>query len=409
MKKSLLNPLVDLGTASMLSPNPFRSVLAYTIIVMALFCVPSYFAIQSTIMEEKYKATQEIVEWVDAHEKSIFENEHFNIPRSVRFRINIYDANHQLLYKGIGEPLSDFTFKVRVVYPFLYYQKEIKKERELLYLVVELQLNYAKIIFITTMLFFIVLFLIYLMSNVFIHSSIYPYKKMQRYMNDFFNDSMHELKTPLGVININVELLSHYVDSSKHLQRIKAATKQMQMTYEDVEYYIKHKKVTYNKEPINLSEYLNQRIAFFEDISISKSITLEHSVAENMMIYMSKVELQRIIDNTLSNAIKYSFFQGKVEIKLYLKDEDHCILSFQDYGQGIKDLYKVFQRFEREDSVQGGFGLGLNIVQNICNKNDIDINIESYENKGSCFTYIFRLDKKKLLDSVDDDVTKGER
>ena len=409
MKKSLLNPLVDLGTASMLSPNPFRSVLAYTIIVMALFCVPSYFAIQSTIMEEKYKATQEIVEWVDAHEKSIFENEHFNIPRSVRFRINIYDANHQLLYKGIGEPLSDFTFKVRVVYPFLYNQKEIKKERELLYLVVELQLNYAKIIFITTMLFFIVLFLIYLMSNVFIHSSIYPYKKMQRYMNDFFNDSMHELKTPLGVININVELLSHYVDSSKHLQRIKAATKQMQMTYEDVEYYIKHKKVTYNKEPINLSEYLNQRIAFFEDISISKSITLEHSVAENMMIYMSKVELQRIIDNTLSNAIKYSFFQGKVEIKLYLKDEDHCILSFQDYGQGIKDLYKVFQRFEREDSVQGGFGLGLNIVQNICNKNDIDINIESYENKGSCFTYIFRLDKKKLLDSVDDDVTKGER
>ena len=393
----------------MLSPNPFRSVLAYTIIVMALFCVPSYFAIQSTIMEEKYKATQEIVEWVDAHEKSIFENEHFNIPRSVRFRINIYDANHQLLYKGIGEPLSDFTFKVRVVYPFLYYQKEIKKERELLYLVVELQLNYAKIIFITTMLFFIVLFLICLMSNVFIHSSIYPYKKIQRYMNDFFNDSMHELKTPLGVININVELLSHYVDSSKHLQRIKAATKQMQMTYEDVEYYIKHKKVTYNKEPINLSEYLNQRIAFFEDISISKSITLEHSVAENMMIYTSKVELQRIIDNTLSNAIKYSFFQGKVEIKLYLKDEDHCILSFQDYGQGIKDLYKVFQRFEREDSVQGGFGLGLNIVQNICNKNDIDINIESYENKGSCFTYIFRLDKKKLLDSVDDDVTKGER
>lgn len=53
--------------------------------------------------------------------------------------------------------------------------------------------------------------------------------------------------------------------------------------------------------------------------------------------------------------------------------------------------------------------MGLNIVQNICNKNDIDINIESYENKGSCFTYIFRLDKKKLLDSVDDDVTKGER
>jgi len=215
----------------MLSLNPFRSVLVYTLIVMALFCVPSYFAIQSTIMEEKYKATQEILEWVDAHEKSIFEKEHFEIPRSVRFHINIYNDTHQLLYKGIQESLMDLDFKVRVIYPFLYFQKKIQHTNELLYLVVELQLNYAKIIFITTMLFFIVLFLIYLMSNVFIHSSIYPYKKMQRYMNDFFNDSMHELKTPLGVININVELLSSYVNSTKHLQRIKAATKQMQMTY----------------------------------------------------------------------------------------------------------------------------------------------------------------------------------
>jgi len=392
----------------MLSLNPFRSVLVYTLIVMALFCVPSYFAIQSTIMEEKYKATQEILEWVDAHERSIFGKEYFDIPRSVRFHINIYDAMHQLRYQGIQESFTDLNFKVRVIYPSLYYQKKIQRENELLYLVVELQLNYAKIIFITTMLFFIVLFLIYLMSNVFIHSSIYPYKKMQRYMNDFFNDSMHELKTPLGVININVELLSSYVNSTKHLQRIKAATKQMQMTYEDVEYYIKHKKVTYNKERMNLSEYVNQRIAFFEDIAVSKSMILEHSVEPEMMIYMSKVELQRIIDNTLSNAIKYSFFQGKIEIKLLPKDDEHCVLSFQDYGQGIKDLYKVFQRFEREDSVQGGFGLGLNIVQNICNKNDIDISIESYENRGSCFTYIFKLDKKKLLDRVDDEVIKGE-
>lgn len=393
----------------MFSLNPFRSVLIYTLIVMALFCVPSYFAIQSTIMEEKYKATQEILEWVSAHEESIFKKEGFEIPRSVRFHVNIYDATQHLLYKGIQADLTHSNFKVHVVYPFLYYQKEIKQGSDIFYLVVELQLNYAKIIFITTVLFFIVLFLVYLMSNIFVNSSIYPYKKMQRYMNDFFNDSMHELKTPLGVININVELLSNYVSSSKHLQRIKAATKQMQMTYEDVEYYIKHKKVVYNKEPINLSEYLSARIAFFEDISVSKSMCLDYHVAPDLNIYMSKVELQRIIDNTLSNAIKYSFFRGKVEINLYLKDEAHCVLSFQDYGQGIKDLYKVFQRFEREDSAQGGFGLGLNIVQNICNKNDIDISIESYENKGSCFTYIFKLDKKKLLDSVDDDAMKDKK
>lgn len=392
----------------MLSLNPLRSVLAYTLIVMALFCVPSYFAIQSTITEEKYKASQELFEWVDAHEKSIFAKEEFDIPRSVRFHLNIYDNQHTLLYEGIEHHLEKLYFKVLVVYPYLYYQKEVKtSDSRLFYIVVQVRLNYAKIIFVTTMLFFIVLFLVYLMSNVFVNSSIYPYKKMQRYMNDFFNDSMHELKTPLGVININVELLSHYVTSSKHLQRIKAATKQMQMTYEDVEYYIKHNKVMYAKEPINLSEYLGLRVSFFEDIAISKAITLQSHIEENMQIYVNKVELQRIIDNTLSNAIKYSYFQGIVEISLQQKDESSCVLSFIDHGQGIKDLYKVFERFEREDGVQGGFGLGLNIVQNICNKNDIDIDIESYEDKGSRFTYIFKLDKKKLLDNVENDHEEG--
>ncbi len=388
----------------MLTLNPFRSVWLYTLIVMALFSVPSFFAIQSTVTEEKYKASQELFEWVATHEKSIFAKEEFDIPRSVRFHLNIYDEMHTLLYRGIEATLVDVQFKIRVVYPFLYYQKAVQTDdRGLFFVVVQTKLNYAKIIFVTTMLFFIVLFLIYLLSNVFVHSSIYPYQRMQRYMNDFFNDSMHELKTPLGVININVELLSNYVTSSKHLQRIKAATKQMQMTYEDVEYYIKHKKVVYAKEPINLSEYLGLRIAFFEDIARSKSIVLKYEIEEAMMIFISKVELQRILDNTLSNAIKYSFFQGVVEIYLHRKDESSCILSFIDHGQGIKDLYKVFERFEREDGVQGGFGLGLNIVQNICNKNDVDIDIESYENQGSRFTYVFKLDHQKWLDKVENE------
>ena len=88
-------------------------------------------------------------------------------------------------------------------------------------------------------------------------------------------------------------------------------------------------------------------------------------------------------------------------IVLEKKDENNCLLSIKDEGQGIKDIHKVLQRFEREDGVQGGFGLGLNIVQNICNKNDVDLEVRSLENKGSTFLYQFHLDKKKWLDRVD--------
>lgn len=392
----------------MLYPKQFIFVLVYTIVVMGLFCVPSYFAISSTISEEKYKATQEILEWVEVNEASIFKGNGEYVPKSVRFKINIYNYLHEEVYADIKKTFDDFNFKAKVIYPHLYYQKEVKLQNgELFYLVVELKINYAKIIFVTTILFFIVLFLVFLMSSLFVNSSIHPYRKMQQYMNDFFNDAMHELKTPLGVININLELLSKYVTEPRHIQRIKAATKQMQMTYEDVEYYIKHKKSKYNKETINLSEYLNSRVLFFEDIAISKSIQLIKDIEDDFIVYVNKVEIQRIIDNTLSNAIKYSFYKGQVEISLKSKGENSCVLSFKDYGQGIKDIYAVFNRFEREDAVQGGFGLGLNIVKNICNKNDIDIDIKSMENKGSTFYYTFKLDKKKLLDRVETEKEKG--
>lgn len=386
----------------MLYAKQLLFVIIYTIVLMGLFCVPSYFALSSTISEEKYKATQEILEWIETKEAVIFSEEGFNAPKSVRFKTAIYDALHQELYSDLVQPLQRLDFKVDVVYPYLYYQKEVKLGEEVLYyLVVELKINYTKIFFIATMLFFIILFLVFLMSMLFVNTSVYPYKKKQQYMNDFFNDAMHELKTPLGVININLELMANYVHETKHIQRIKAATKQMQMTYEDVEYYIKNKKVLYRKEVVNLSEYLLMRIHFFEDIALSKSITLAHRIEDDLVVYINKVELQRILDNTLSNAIKYSYFGGSVTIVLEKKDENNCLLSIKDEGQGIKDIHKVLQRFEREDGVQGGFGLGLNIVQNICNKNDVDLEVRSLENKGSTFLYQFHLDKKKWLDRVD--------
>ena len=83
----------------MLSPNPTRSIVVYTIIIMVLFCVPSYFAIQSTISEQKYKATQEIVEWVETHEATIFAHERFEVPKSVRFHINIYNEMEYIVHR----------------------------------------------------------------------------------------------------------------------------------------------------------------------------------------------------------------------------------------------------------------------------------------------------------------------
>ena len=138
----------------MLYAKQLLFVIIYTVVLMGLFCVPSYFALSSTISEEKYKATQEILEWIETKEAVIFSEEGFNAPKSVRFKTAIYDALHQELYSDFVQPLQRLDFKVDVVYPYLYYQKEVKLGEVLYYLVVELKINYTKIFFIATMLFF---------------------------------------------------------------------------------------------------------------------------------------------------------------------------------------------------------------------------------------------------------------
>jgi signal transduction histidine kinase len=375
----------------MLSANNFKTAIIYTTIIVTMLCIPSYFAVKSTIVEERYKAVHDILNWIESNEKKIFKKDGVHVPKSVRFKVNIYNYKRELIYSDINYPIKEPNFKTMLKYPNIYYQKEIKNDRGLFYMIVELRLNYEKVIFIISMLLFVIPFVILIMSNIFLDAGAYPYKKVQKYMDDFFSDAMHELKTPLGIIVINTGLLSKDGKNAKYIQRIKAAGKYMQMTYEDIEYYIKHKILSYQKELVDFSEYLKLRISFFEDIAISKVITIESEIEPMIFTDINKTELQRLIDNNISNAVKYSFYKGKVKIVLKKIGSGLGQFVIKDEGEGIKDIKNVFKRFKREDSIQGGFGIGLNIVQNVCKKNDIEIDVKSVKNYGTTFTYTFKL------------------
>ena len=98
--------------------------------------------------------------------------------------------------------------------------------------------------------------------------------------------------------------------------------------------------------------------------------------------------LYRIIDNNISNAIKYSKDNSNINISLE-KKESFIQLIFKDEGVGIKDTSKIFERYYRGDKITGGFGIGLSIVKNICIKNKIQIEVNSHINKGTTFLYTF--------------------
>ena len=107
---------------------------------------------------------------------------------------------------------------------------------------------------------------------------------------------------------------------------------------------------------------------------------------ESPMIKINLTELERLIDNLLSNAIKYANQDSVINIEISQSNEK-IKLAITNSSKKIKDAKKIFDKLYREDHSVMGLGIGLSIVKKICDKNGIDIDIESDNNTTSFILY----------------------
>lgn len=203
-------------------------------------------------------------------------------------------------------------------------------------------------------------------------------------LNDFIKDTTHEINTPLSVILASIKKFddnSLTPNNAKKLNHIKLASKNLNHIYQNLialNFFIQKENT---KEDINLKELLEQRLEYFDTLISQKNLTIEKELLEQNF-YANKEEIQILIDNLLSNAIKYTNTHKKIYI--YLKEKT---LSIKDEGQGMSqnEMAQIFTRYKRFNQDQGGFGIGLNLVKQIADKNNINIKVLSKENKGSEF------------------------
>jgi two-component system OmpR family sensor kinase len=97
---------------------------------------------------------------------------------------------------------------------------------------------------------------------------------------------------------------------------------------------------------------------------------------------MDKTKTQKIVNNLISNAIKYSNKDSKIIVRL-----KNGIFSVQDFGIGIEEKEKkeIFKRYKRGKNFEGGFGIGLDIVNEVCKEYNLKLWLESHVDKGSIF------------------------
>jgi len=250
------------------------------------------------------------------------------------------------------------------------------------YLVVSKNIDYKPIKDLQTLLiiFLIIAFIFFFLLGLFLGKLfVAPMKESMESMNRFIQDTTHELNTPISTILSNIELLDtiYNCEAKEEMKRIEIASKTLSRLYEDLTYLKLNHKYHTKIEHIDISQILYERIDFFSTMIEAKSLVLELNIKNSTFIDIDKNDAIRLIDNILSNAIKYNKKQGELKIELNSK-----IFKVYNSGFGIqeKDLKGIYNRFSRGNSSEGGFGIGLDIIQTIIKRYEFDFKITSKEN-----------------------------
>jgi len=213
-------------------------------------------------------------------------------------------------------------------------------------------------------------------------------QRLVKAQDSFIKHSIHEINTPLAVIMTYIDIFKiKYSDNNPYILKIEAGAKIISTIYDDLGYMVKKDRLRYEKTKINLSKFLVERLDFFEEIALGNRHNLILDIDDNVDIFFNTLELQRVIDNNLSNAIKFA--KKDTDILVALKQKDLIKLSFTTNSNKILDTKEIFKAFHREKSKEIGFGLGLEIVKSICDKEDIKVVVIS-DKKRTIFEYKFK-------------------
>ncbi|MGE4463228.1 MAG: sensor histidine kinase [Arcobacter sp.] len=210
-----------------------------------------------------------------------------------------------------------------------------------------------------------------------------PIKDERIKLNNFIKDTTHELNTPISAIMMSTEGENL---SLKQIERIKLSAKRISEIYKDLTYiFLENKEIKKDKKELDLSLLIKEQIDSFEPLFLKKKIGVLTQL-ESTAYKIDKDDFIRLFNNLFSNAIKYNKINGKIEISL-----KNRVLSIKDSGIGIKKdkLKDIYKRYYRATTQNGGFGLGLNIVNMICKSYNINIEVESIENEGTIFKLYF--------------------
>ena len=240
--------------------------------------------------------------------------------------------------------------------------------------------------------------LIVFVSSLFLAGrALIPIKKSWERQQNFVADASHELRSPLAVMQTNLELVlgnrEETIDSqSKWLENVQIENRRMTKLVTDLLFLARadSNQQMLEKTLFPLYEVIREVIGSFEPVAAKKGIQLEMNLERDIEFLGDADRIKQLTVILLDNAIKYTSKGGKAEVSLKQRDS-HVELVVSDTGVGIESehLDKIFDRFYRVDKARsrdiGGTGLGLSIAEWIVREHKGSIQVSSAPGAGSTF------------------------
>ena len=217
---------------------------------------------------------------------------------------------------------------------------------------------------------------------------------------DFISNLSHELRTPVSVIRANSETLIDSALDDKEQAKIFASAilhnaerlTDMVSSLLDLS-LIEYGELKLNFEELDLDTFFKTYVQSLQTLSKKKNIDIIYKANHKGKILADSQAFERIMNNLIDNAIKYSENNSKIIIATSNEVDEYIKVIVEDNGSGIspEDKDHIFSRFFRTASARAtdnqGSGLGLAIVKHLVNSLNGEVGVQNSESKGSIFWF----------------------
>lgn len=254
---------------------------------------------------------------------------------------------------------------------------------------------------------FLILIILFLLVFYFRQRKIVK-EELEKVKSDFFSKIAHEFKTPLSLVIAPLEEMLEQPKNDIDYTKLALATKNAHQVSHLINQLLDVAKLEEKRMPLiksygDIVIFIEEIVENYKVLATERGVDIEFKTTiDEFFLKFDSDKIKKVIENILSNAIKYTQPNSTVKVNMET-DDKHLIIRIKDQGAGLsqEEIKSIFDKFYRtkssEESKSAGTGLGLSLAKDLIELHGGEISVSSKIGEGSCFSIFIPIESKDEL------------